>query len=66
MMQHLFHGWGSRGPKKYRDIVFDTGIEEISFIEMLSTAIVLNLEAASLSGQEDVARGGSPARCLAG
>jgi len=55
MMQYLFQGWGSRGPKKYRDMLINTGTEEIGHIEMLSTAVALNLEGAPLSLQEDVA-----------
>lgn len=35
MMQHLFQGRGSRGPKKYRDMLINTGTEEIGHIEML-------------------------------
>jgi Mn-containing catalase len=42
--QYLFQAWGSRGPVKYRDMLLDTGTEEISHIEMLSTAVALNLK----------------------
>jgi Mn-containing catalase len=55
MMQYLFQGWGSRGPQKYRDMLINTGTEEIGHIEMLSTAVALNLEGAPLSFQEEVA-----------
>ncbi|GAA0569720.1 manganese catalase family protein [Craurococcus roseus] len=54
MMQHMFQAWGSRGPKKYRDMLLNTGTEEIGHIEMLSTAVALNLEGAPLSFQEQV------------
>jgi Mn-containing catalase len=54
MMQYLFQAWGSRGPKKYRDMLLNTGTEEIGHIEMLSTAVALNLEGAPLSFQEQV------------
>jgi Mn-containing catalase len=54
-LQYLFQGWGSRGPKKYRDMLLNTGTEEIGHIEMLSTAVALNLEGAPLSFQEEVA-----------
>ncbi len=37
MMQYLFQGWNSRGPAKYRDMLLDTGTEEIGHIEILST-----------------------------
>ena len=52
MMQYLFQAWGDRGPKKYRDMRLNTGTEEIGHIEMLSTAVALNLEGAPLSFQE--------------
>lgn len=53
-MQYLFQGWGARGPKKYRDLLLATGTEEIGHIEMLATAVALNLEGAPLSIQEEV------------
>jgi Mn-containing catalase len=56
MMQYLFQAWGQRGPKKYRDMLLATGTEEIGHIEMLATAVALNLEGAPLSLQEDGAR----------
>jgi Mn-containing catalase len=49
MMQYMFQAWGSRGPKKYRDMLLNTGTEEIGHVEMLSTAVALNLEGAPLS-----------------
>ena len=55
MMQYLFQGWGSRGPKKYREMLINTGTEEIGHIEMLATAVALNLEGAPLSFQEAAA-----------
>lgn len=45
-LQYLFQAWGSRGPTKYRDMLLETGTEEISHIEMLATAVALNLEGA--------------------
>src|SRR5918993_2526596 len=56
MMQYLFQAWGQRGPKKYRDMLLSTGTEEIAHIEMLATAVALNLEGAPLSLQEEGAR----------
>lgn len=53
-LQYLFQGWGARGPTKYRDMLLNTGTEEIGHIEMLATAVALNLEGAPLSMQEDV------------
>src|SRR5215212_3342661 len=58
MMQYLFQGWGSRGPKKYRDMLINTGTEEIGHIEMLATAVALNLEGAPLSFQEEAVQDG--------
>jgi len=45
-LQYLFQAWGNRGPTKYRDMLMETGTEEISQIEMLCTAVALNLEGA--------------------
>jgi Mn-containing catalase len=56
MMQYLFQAWGQRGPKKYRDMILATGTEEIAHIEMLATAVALNLEGAPVSMQEDGAK----------
>ena len=55
-LQYLFQAWGSRGPTKYRDMLLNTGTEEIGHIEMLSTAVALNLEGAPLSVQEDISK----------
>ncbi|QCR21716.1 manganese catalase family protein [Pontibacter sp. SGAir0037] len=55
-LQYLFQAWGSRGPKKYRDMLLETGTEEISHIEMLATAVALNLEGAPVSLQEEMAK----------
>jgi Mn-containing catalase len=54
-LQYLFQAWGSRGPDKYRDMLLDTGTEEIAHIEMLCTAVALNLEGASTSVKEQMA-----------
>jgi Mn-containing catalase len=54
-LQYLFQAWGSRGPAKYRDLLLTTGTEEMGHIEMLATAVALNLEDAPLSMQEDIA-----------
>src|SRR5215211_2931789 len=61
MMQYLFQAWGNRGPKKYRDMLLNTGTEEIGHVEMLSTAVALNLEGAPLSFQHPVHRDGRDA-----
>lgn len=54
-LQYLFQAWGARGPKKYRDMLLETGTEEIAHIEMLATAVALNLEGAPMSLQDGAA-----------
>jgi Mn-containing catalase len=44
MNQYLFQAWGSRGPKRYRDMLLATGTEEIGHIEVLATAVAMNLD----------------------
>ncbi|UPJ44313.1 manganese catalase family protein [Bradyrhizobium sp. 40] len=51
-LQYFFQAWGARGPAKYRDILLNTATEEISHIEMLATAVALNLENAPATMQE--------------
>jgi Mn-containing catalase len=46
-LQYLFQSWNSRGPAKYKDMLLETGTEEMAHIEMLATAVALNLEKAS-------------------
>lgn len=53
-MQYMFQAFGSRGPVKYRDMLLNTATEELGHIEMLATAVALNLENAPLSLQEEV------------
>jgi len=45
-LQYLFQGWGYRGPDKYRDMILSTATEEIGHIELLATAVSMNLEGA--------------------
>src|SRR5215208_3662252 len=66
MLQYLFQAWGSRGPVKYRDMLLNTGTEEIGHVEMLSTAVALNLEGAPLSFKEEVAKDGVAGAVLNG
>ena len=54
-LQYLFQAWNSRGPKKYRDMLLETGTEEMAHIEMLSTAVALNLEGAEHALKEKLA-----------
>ena len=52
-MQYMFQAWGARGPTtKYRDMLLHTATEEIGHIEMLATAVALNLETAPTTLQE--------------
>jgi Mn-containing catalase len=51
----MFQAFGARGPAKYRDMLLNTATEELGHIEMLSTAVALNLEGAPLSIKEDIA-----------
>jgi Mn-containing catalase len=53
-MQYMFQAFGARGPVKYRDMLLNTATEELGHIEMLATAVALNLEKAPLSLQESV------------
>lgn len=55
MMQYMFQAWGARGPKKYRDMLLNTGTEEIAHIEMLATAVALNLEGSPMNVKEEAA-----------
>ena len=66
MMQYMFQAWGSRGPKKYRDMLLNTATEEIGHVEMLSTAVALNLEGAPLSFQEEASAVGAAGAVLNG
>lgn len=55
MNQYLFQGFNARGPAKYRDMLLATGTEEIGHIEVLATAICLNLEGAKSALVDEVA-----------
>lgn len=58
-MQYFFQAWGNRAPTtKYRDMLLHTATEEIGHIEMLATAVALNLETAPASLQEEGAADG--------
>ena len=75
-MQYFFQGWGARGPTtKYRDMLLNTATEEVGHIEMLATAVALNLENAPTSLQEEgaadsvvgaVMGGGNPRHTIEG
>ncbi len=52
MMQYLFQGWNCRGPAKYKDMLLDTGTEEIGHVEMLATMVAYLLDKAPIKMQE--------------
>src|SRR6059058_5193153 len=54
MNQYLFQAWGCRGPKKYRDMLLHTGTEEIGHIEVLATAVAMNLDGMPSEKFDDV------------
>lgn len=56
MLQYLFQAFNSRGASKYRDMLLETGTEEIGHVEMYATAIALNLEGSPAAVQEEHAR----------
>jgi Mn-containing catalase len=66
MLQYLFQAFGARGPKKYRDMILETGTEEISHVQMLCTAVALNLEGAPTELQDQAARNPMVAAVLGG
>jgi Mn-containing catalase len=54
MNQYLFQAWSHRGPKKYRDMLLHTGTEEIGHIEVLATAVAMNLDGMPSEKIDDV------------
>ncbi|MCZ0960925.1 manganese catalase family protein [Paracoccus benzoatiresistens] len=56
-MQYFFQACGARGNPKFRDLLMNTAAEELGHIEMLATAVAMNLEGAPLSMKEDMAAG---------
>jgi Mn-containing catalase len=66
MLQYLFQSFGARGPVKYRDMLMETGTEEIGHVQMLATAVALNLEGAPVGEQEAAAQNPAVAAVLSG
>jgi Mn-containing catalase len=54
MNQYMFQGFGHRGEKKYRDMLLATATEEIGHIEVLATAVAMNLEGAKSEMVDEV------------
>jgi Mn-containing catalase len=52
MMQYQFQGWNCRHPGKYKDLIMDTGVEEIGHVEMLAAMVARLVEGAPLETQE--------------
>jgi Mn-containing catalase len=65
-LQYLFQSWNSRGPVKYRDMLLNTGTEEMAHIEMLATAVALNLEGASADLKDAMAKSDSMVGAIMG
>lgn len=55
MSQYLFQGFNARGDNRYRDMLLSTGTEEIGHIEVLATAVCLNLEGAKSEMVDQIA-----------
>jgi Mn-containing catalase len=54
-MQYFFQACGARGNQKFRDLLMNTAAEELGHVEMLATAVALNLEGAPVSIKDEVA-----------
>lgn len=55
-LQYLFQGWSVRGNGKYKDLLMDTGTEELAHIEMLATMIARLLDGAPVGDLEKAAQ----------
>ncbi|MET3507285.1 manganese catalase family protein [Halalkalibacter oceani] len=55
-LQYMFQGWSVRGNGKYKDLLMDTGAEELAHIEMLATMIARLLDGAPVGDLESVAQ----------
>lgn len=55
-LQYFFQGWSVRGNGKYKDLLMDTGAEELAHIEMLATMIARLLDGAPVGDLEDAAK----------
>lgn len=65
-MQYLFQGWNTRGDGKYKDLLMDTGAEELAHVEMLATMIARLLDGAPDIELEDAAKDPMVAAILGG
>lgn len=55
-LQYMFQGFNTRGDGKYRDLLMDTGAEELAHIEMLATMIARLLDGAPIGDSETAAQ----------
>ncbi|KKB34773.1 manganese catalase family protein [Bacillus thermotolerans] len=55
-MQYLFQGWNTRENEKYKDLIMDTGTEELGHIEMIATMIARLLDRAPVNEQEKASK----------
>ncbi|MDB5472914.1 MAG: catalase [Devosia sp.] len=53
-MQYFFQAMGARGNPKFRDMLLNTATEEMGHIEMLATAVALNLEGAPVGIKDEI------------
>ncbi|WP_071394385.1 manganese catalase family protein [Bacillus tuaregi] len=65
-LQYLFQGWNVRGNGKYKDLLMDTGTEELAHIEMLATMIARLLDGAPVGDLEEAAKNPVIAAILGG
>ena len=61
MTSYLFQAWNSVGHDDYKDLLLDTGTEEIGHIEMIATMIAHLLEDAPMNVQENIYNSADPA-----
>ncbi len=54
-MQYLFQGFNTRGNEKYKDLIMDTGAEELGHVEMIATMVARLLDGAPINEQEKAA-----------
>ena len=65
-MQYMFQGWNCRVPGKYKDLILDTGTEELAHVEMIATMIARLLEGAPEAAYVEAAKDPMTAAIIAG
>ncbi len=61
MVSYLYQGWNATGYDQYKDLLLDTGTEEIGHVEMIATMVTRLLRGASTEEQEKFYNSGDPA-----